>query len=84
MDEKKKFIVTDSYDYLDKIVAIDWNKFPESLVDNLSGKYLYNVLSLTSDGKIEEKTVIYIKPVKKFKKGVKEFEMNDDIIIGVE
>ena len=82
MDEKKKFIVTDIYDYLDKIVAIDWNKFPESLVDSLPGKYLYNVLSLTTEGQIEEKTVIYIKPVRKFKKGIKEFEIND-IIIGI-
>ena len=82
MEDKKKFIIADVYDDLCNATAIDWNKFPEEVIDNLPGEYLYNVLSVNDLGEVEEKTVVYLKPCKKFKKGVKEFEL-DNIILGI-
>lgn len=82
MEDKKKFIIAGVYDDLSNATAIDWNKFPEEVIDNLPGEYLYNVLSVNDLGEVEEKTVVYLKPSKKFKKGVKEFEL-DNIILGI-
>lgn len=79
--EKTKYVVVPEYDS-PKAVAVDWNQFPPDIFSRIPGEYIYNVLAVNKAGKVSEKTVIYIKPVKKFRKSVTIYDL-DEIQIGV-
>ena len=78
---KKKYVIIDLYERGDSTVALDWNKLPESLIDKLPGRLLYNIPSITKEGEIVEKTVVLLNPRRAFKKSMEIFEL-DEIVIG--
>lgn len=78
---KKKYVIIDLYEKGDNTVSLDWNKLPESLIDKLPGRLLYNIPSVTKDGEIVEKTVVLLNPRRTFKKSMEIFEL-DEIVIG--
>ena len=43
--------------------ALDWNKVPEEIAENIPGHYIYNIPVIDSEGKISEATAIYLTPV---------------------
>lgn len=46
-------------------IAIDWTKIPEEFLSKIS-KDLSNIYSIDSEGRLVEKTVVYIKPTSRF------------------
>lgn len=76
---KQKYIIVD--DESSESFPIDWTKLPEDIIDDIPGKCLYNVLSCKSDGSIIERTVIFLRPVRKFSRGTKKYDLGD-IVIG--
>lgn len=66
---KRKYIIT-TESYLSDAIPVEWRKFPDELIDNLPGKYLFNVFSCNTEGEIIEKTVIYLQPTSRFSKDI--------------
>ena len=69
--------------YESRAIPIDWNKVPEEIISDISSDLLYNHLSYSRLEGISEKTVLYFRKVKKFRKDItKKYEM-DNIIFGI-
>lgn len=66
----------------DKAFPIDWNKIPEDIISNMPPDCFFNILSYSDKEGLNSKTVIYLRKVKKFRKGTVEYK-NDNIIIGI-
>ena len=54
----KDYIVTDIEDW--DGFAVDWDCFPQEILDEIPKDMFYNVPSVLPSGKIEEKTVVYL------------------------
>lgn len=78
--EKNKYLLTEPYDK--RSTELDWTFIPEAFLEIIS-KDLYNVKSISSNGDIKDKTVIFIRPVDDFNGNVDTIEL-DDMIIGKE
>lgn len=78
--EKSKYVITEPYN--DKSIELDWTFIPEAFLEIIT-KDLYNIKSISSDGDIREKTVVFIRPVDNFSGNVDTVELSD-IIIGKE
>lgn len=63
-------------------IPIDWYKLPEGVIEKVDPEFIYNMYALGDDG-IYQKSVIYLRKVSKFRKGLTEFEYSDNIILGV-
>ena len=79
--EVEKLMLQVSDEWGDKAFPLDWNMLPEDIMDKVSPDYYYNILSY-SNGEIKEKTVIYFRKVKKFRKGITAYEQ-PDVIFGI-
>lgn len=77
---KQKYILSESH--IPGTFPVDWTKIPEDVIEEIPGRYLYNVLSVRGDGSLTEKTVLYLQPTSSFKRGSKKYDLGD-IIIGV-
>ena len=62
---------------------ISWKKIPESVMESIPPNYIYNTLHVSEDGDVGIKSVVYFKPVSRFKRGVKCFYLEKDIEFGV-
>lgn len=76
----EKYLVADMYET--GSMAIDWTKIPEKFLSSIS-KNLYNISSVTREGDVVERTVVFILPVKEFSSNVETVEF-DDIVLGRE
>lgn len=81
MDEKKLYQITDSWGK--DACPVDWNKLPDELIENIKSEYIYNTLAYSTEDKINVKTVIYFRPVKKFRKNIKEYNGENNIVFGI-
>lgn len=79
-DDKVKYLVV--MEDTSNSIPVEWTKLSVEVFDNLSTSHIYNRDFLNDTGDIIQKTVIYLKPVKKFNKNVIEFE-EEDCIIGI-
>lgn len=77
-EEKIKLQIADIWQT--KIFPIDWNKLPEDVIKAIDPGYFRDTLSW--NGEINLKTVVYFRKVKKFRKDIKQFE-KDDVIFGI-
>lgn len=81
MEEKELYQIADRYSQ--GAFYIEWNKLPDEVLDKISRTYLYTLTHFSiKSGTLETFTVAYFRKVKKFRKGVTEFE-TDNIIFGV-
>jgi hypothetical protein len=64
-------------------LAFEWNNLPDEITDYIDPDLIYNVLSCQGTGEINEKSVIYFRPVRKFSDDVTVFE-TDNIEFGVD
>lgn len=81
MEEKELYQIADRYSQ--GAFFIEWNKLPDEVLDRISRDYLYTLMNYSiSTGTLETFTVAYFRKVKKFRKGITEFE-TDNIIFGV-
>jgi hypothetical protein len=81
MEEKELYQIADRYSQ--GAFYIEWNKLPDEVLDRISRDYLYTLTHYSVEtGTLETFTVAYFRKVKKFRKGVTEFEQ-DNIIYGV-
>jgi len=81
MDEKKLYQITDSWGR--DACPVDWNKLPDELIENVKSEYVYNTLAYSTEDKIIVKSVIYFRPVKKFRKNIKEYNGENNIVFGI-
>ncbi len=81
MGEKKLYQITDSWGK--DACPIDWNKLPDELIENINTDYIYNTLAYSSESKINVKSIIYFRPVKKFRKNITEYEGENNIVFGI-
>lgn len=84
MDEKELYQISDRYG--DKSFPIDFSDLPEEValaVDELDGDYgyVYEVLSYSPKSGLDWKDVVYFRKVKKFRKGLNQYEVKDSNII---
>lgn len=63
---------------------VEWNKLPDEVLEKVTKTtYLYDISYYSaSTGTIKTLTVVYFRKVKKFRKGIKQFE-TDNIIFGI-
>lgn len=80
MEEELKLQL--AFEWGDKAFPIDWNRLPSEIMDKIPPEYYCNVLSWVKEKEIREKTVVYFRQVKKFKKGIVEYK-DDNIIFGI-
>ena len=64
-------------------LPVDWDKLPDEIFDNILPEYIYNVLSLSDEGNLNIKSVVYFRPVKRFEKHIIPIQADGDIIFGV-
>lgn len=61
-DEKgscyKDYVITDIEDW--DGFAVDWDNFPQEILDEIPKDMFYNVPFILPSGRVEEKTVIYL------------------------
>lgn len=69
--------------YESRAIPIDWNKLPDDVINNISSDLLCNRLSYSKEKGICEKTVIYFRRVKKFRKDIKNQYETDTLIFGI-
>ena len=81
MDEKKLYQITDSWGK--DACPVDWNKLPDELIEDLKSEDVYNVLAYSTEDRINMKSVIYFRPVKKFRKKIKEYNGENNIVFGI-
>lgn len=68
----------------DDALPVDWTHLPDDVFDNILPEYIYNVFSLSKDGFLGVKSVVYFRPVKRFEKHVIPIHSSEDnIIFGV-
>jgi hypothetical protein len=56
---------------------IDWNKIPQDIITEIEPEYLSDIMYFDSGGFISEKSVVFFKSVKRFKRGTIVFNMFD-------
>lgn len=81
MDEKKLYQITDEWGK--DACPVDWNKLPDELIENVKPSDVYNILAYSTKDKINVKSVIYFRPVKKFRKKIKEYNGENNIVFGI-
>lgn len=81
MDEKKLYQITDEWGK--DACPVDWNKLPDELIENVKSSDVYNILAYSTEDKINVKSVIYFRPVKKFRKNIKEYNGENNIVFGI-
>lgn len=78
----KKYLISELY--ATDSFPVDWSIIPDEFLDKIS-RNLYNVSALTKDGDIIERTVVFLKPVRKFPGNVDTVELdNGSVMIGKE
>jgi hypothetical protein len=83
---KKYFVVVDQYsdDYSETAVAVDWDKFPDDLVESLGGVFMKDVWAVDEKGNLFEKTVLFIDPVDELSEDEAYlWEIGDNIVVGM-
>lgn len=81
MEEKIKYQITDSIGK--DACPVDWNKLPDELIENVNTDYIFNTLAYSSEDNINVKSIIYFRPVKKFRKNITEYEGENNIVFGI-
>lgn len=81
MDEKIKYQITDPWGR--DACPVDWNKLPDELIEVVKNEYIYDAMSFSNEEGINTKSVIYFRPVKKFRKNIKEYNGENNIVFGI-
>ena len=79
--DKELYQISNQYE--SNAIPIEWNKLPDDIINNISSELLYNKLSFSKEKGICEKTVIYFRKVKKFRKDIKNKYETDILILGI-
>lgn len=78
----KRYVISEMY--AEDSFPVDWTIFPDNFLNSIS-RNLHNVSAVNSEGEIIERTVVFLKPIKKFSGNVNTVELdNGSIIIGKE
>jgi hypothetical protein len=80
-EDKIRYQITDAYGR--DACPVDWNKLPDELIDNIKSESVYNTLAYSTENKINVKSVIYFRPVKKFRKNITEYDGENNIVFGI-
>lgn len=67
----------------DDALPVDWTHLPDDVFDNILPEYIYNVFSLSKEGHLGVKSVVYFRPVKRFEKHIIPIKAGGNIIFGV-
>lgn len=62
-------------------IPVDWTKIPEHIIEEIPGKYLFNVASVIGTGDVIEKTVVFLEPITRIPSSSKKYELDEIIII---
>ena len=62
---------------------VDWDKLNDDIFDNILPEYIYNVFSLSKEGHLGVKSVVYFRPDKRFEKHIIPIKAAGNIIFGV-
>ena len=82
MEKKRKYQVCEREH--EQALPIDWDLLPEDAIELIDPYYLYNVMCVKKEtGYLGLKTVVYVKPVKRFSKDTVVFESSDNVELGV-
>lgn len=79
--EDEKLMYQVDYRWNEKSIPVDWSKLPDDLISVIQQNHLYTVMCYGDSG-LSQKTVVYFRKVKKFRKGITEFK-DGDIVFGV-
>lgn len=63
-------------------IPCDWYKLPGDAIERISPEYIHTVLAFDDQG-LFLKSIVYLRKVSKFRKGLKEFKYSDSIVFGL-
>lgn len=81
MNEKELYQISRWYE--SKAIPIDWNMVPDEVISNVSPDLLEDRLSYSQKDGIQEKTVLYFRKVKKFRKDITKKYETPEMIFGI-
>ena len=83
MEEKKRKYQVCKREH-NQALPVDWDLLPENAIEIIDPLFLYNVMCIRKEsGYLGLKTVVYVKPVNKFKKDTVIFNIQDNVEFGI-